>query len=190
MGNQRLAAGKAHFRMTSQGGVHFVPGTPAKYSDLFTFDDRGVVVLRPGVTVSTALATIQRSRPYKPPASNITNLFPDEVQGTFREGAVQQVTVNVYERDRRARLQCIQKYGSKCCICGLSFGEKYGDEFDGLIHVHHLRPLSKIGKEYVVDPIRDLRPVCPNCHMVVHRRDPAYGIEEVRSFLHLNGAAQ
>ncbi len=34
---------------------------------------------------------------------------------------------------------------------------------EGFIHVHHLKPLSEVGYEYRVDPIRDLRPVCPNC---------------------------
>jgi hypothetical protein len=39
-----------------------------------------------------------------------------------------------------------------------------------VIHVHHLRPQSSIGKRYRVNPIADLRPVCPNCHMVLHLR--------------------
>jgi predicted HNH restriction endonuclease len=43
--------------------------------------------------------------------------------------------------------------------------------------------ISEIGKEYVVNPLADLRPMCPNCHAVLHRRTSAYSIEEVRSFL-------
>jgi predicted HNH restriction endonuclease len=31
----------------------------------------------------------------------------------------------------------------------------------------------------------DLRPVCPNCHAVLHHRVPAFSIEEVRTFLQL-----
>lgn len=45
--------------------------------------------------------------------------------------------------------------------------EIYGPEFGGVIHVHHV-PLAAIGEEYVVDPIRDLCPVCPDCHMALH----------------------
>jgi hypothetical protein len=37
------------------------------------------------------------------------------------------------------------------------------------LHVHHLRELAALGKEYEVDPITDLRPVCPNLS-----RHPAY----------------
>jgi predicted HNH restriction endonuclease len=43
--------------------------------------------------------------------------------------------------------------------------------------------LAQIGDAYQVDPIQDLCPVCPNCHAVIHRHDPAYTIEEVRGFL-------
>ncbi|MDC9497701.1 MULTISPECIES: HNH endonuclease [unclassified Pseudoalteromonas] len=38
------------------------------------------------------------------------------------------------------------------------------------MHVHHIVPISDIGDEYQVDPIRDLRPVCPNCHAMLHRK--------------------
>jgi predicted HNH restriction endonuclease len=31
--------------------------------------------------------------------------------------------------------------------------------------------------------VRDLRPVCPNCHATLHHREPPYSLEEVRQFL-------
>lgn len=37
-----------------------------------------------------------------------------------------------------------------------------------LIHIHHIRPLYEIKETYVVDPVNDLIPVCPNSHMVLH----------------------
>jgi 5-methylcytosine-specific restriction enzyme A len=112
-------------------------------------------------------------------------LYPDEVDaGTeYREGAVVRVSVNAYERNPSARRACIEHYGTNCSICGFDFGLAYGAKFEGFIHVHHLCPLSALGGEYVVDPVADLRPVCPNCHAVLHSRSPAYGIEDVRGFL-------
>jgi hypothetical protein len=101
----------------------------------------------------------------------------------IREGAMVQVFVNTYERDRHARDECIQKYGTDCYVCGFSFRAAYGEIADGIVHVHHLRPLAEIGKQYKVDPIADLRPVCPNCHAVLHWRIPAYSIEEVKALL-------
>ena len=112
-------------------------------------------------------------------------LFPEEIAAAMVlvEGAVCRVSVNAYERNPEARRQCIERHGTQCCICGFSFGITYGEVAKGYIHVHHLRPLSEIGQEYTVDPVEDLRPVCPNCHAVLHRRIPAYSIEEVKGFL-------
>ncbi|MGC9455218.1 MAG: HNH endonuclease [Phycisphaerae bacterium] len=49
------------------------------------------------------------------------------------------------------------------------------------MEVHHLCPLSEVGKEYQIDPIRDLRPVCPNCHAMIHRQTPALPISELKA---------
>ncbi len=99
------------------------------------------------------------------------------------EGAVRRVTVNAYERNRIARSRCIAHYGTNCFVCGFSFGLRYGKQLEGFIHVHHLRQLSDIAAEYEVDPIADLRPVCPNCHAVIHRRNPPLTIDEVKQML-------
>jgi 5-methylcytosine-specific restriction protein A len=53
----------------------------------------------------------------------------------------------------------------------------------GFIHVHHLKELASIAKEYEVDPIKDLRPVCPNCHAMLHQRKPALTISKLRQLL-------
>ncbi|MBC7821057.1 MAG: HNH endonuclease [Planctomycetaceae bacterium] len=111
--------------------------------------------------------------------------LPDEVlslEGLF-EGAVRTITVNAFERNQEARRQCIGAHGTDCCICGFSFGAVYGPEAEGLIHVHHLRPLAEIGGEYAVDPVEDLRPVCPNCHAILHLGGRCRTIEEVRQLL-------
>jgi 5-methylcytosine-specific restriction enzyme A len=64
----------------------------------------------------------------------------------------------------------------------------YGKVADGYIHVHHLRPLSEINGEYVVDPVQDLRPVCPNCHAVLHLGGQCRSIEEVTQMVKHNRA--
>jgi len=112
------------------------------------------------------------------------HFFPDEIQdeGTITEGAKHQVTVNAYERDSTARRKCIDHYGTRCFVCGFLFESVYGEVAKDFIHVHHLRPLSEIGSEYAVNPVEDLRPVCPNCHAVLHLRKPAFSVEEVMAF--------
>ncbi len=111
--------------------------------------------------------------------------LPEEIvdeRGCF-EGEKRRISVNAYERNPIARQKCIQHYGSRCVVCGFDFAEAYGEIGNGFIHVHHLKPLSEIRKSYEVDPINDLRPVCPNCHAVIHKRRPPYSLEEVKSFL-------
>lgn len=113
-------------------------------------------------------------------------LLPEEVAAAAEaivEGAVYRVAVSAYERDPEARRLCLAEHGTSCCICGFSFGSVYGEVAEGFIHVHHLRPLSEVGEAHRVDPVADLRPVCPNCHAVLHRRVPAYSIEDVCGFL-------
>ena len=111
--------------------------------------------------------------------------LPEEVleNVVYYEGGAQQILINRYERDIRARKKCIDYYGTKCFVCGFNFAEVYGEVADGFIHVHHLIPLSEVNAEYIVDPIVDLRPLCPNCHAVVHRKTPPLSIEQVRNLL-------
>lgn len=113
--------------------------------------------------------------------------LPDEVdeESTYAEGSVRKINVNSYERNAQARKECIEHFGARCIVCGFSFKENYGDIGDGFIHVHHLRELSAIGEEYEVDPIHDLVPVCPNCHAMLHRRKPAYSVEELKEFIRI-----
>lgn len=114
-------------------------------------------------------------------------IYPDEVDTnsnqTYVEGSVKQVTINFYERDQRGRQKCINYYGYQCYVCGFDFKKVYGDIGKNFIHVHHIKPLSEIRKEYKLDPINDLRPVCPNCHAMIHRKNPNFSIEEISNFI-------
>lgn len=108
-------------------------------------------------------------------------LHPDEIPqpALYPEGATRKIAVNAYERNSAARAQCIAHYGATCAVCAFNFGETYGEMAEGFIHVHHLTPLATIKKGYEVDPIADLRPVCPNCHAVLHMRTPPFAVNEL-----------
>jgi len=105
------------------------------------------------------------------------------VSKTFIEGAIRTIRVNAYERNPAARLACIHHYGTACSVCGFDFGEIYGEIGEGFIHVHHLKPLSSLGEAYQVDPVVDLRPVCPNCHEMIHSREPSLSIAELSAVI-------
>jgi 5-methylcytosine-specific restriction enzyme A len=106
--------------------------------------------------------------------------LPDEV---LTEGSIRQVKVNAYERNPEARRKCIEHYGTQCSVCSFDFGEFYGVEANGFIHVHHLKRIADIGQKYEIDPLNDLRPVCANCHAMIHLGNGCRSIEEVKEMM-------
>lgn len=109
--------------------------------------------------------------------------LPDEISEQLFEGAKKTVTINAYERSIEAREQCIEYWKAVCAVCDFDFKETYGELGKGFIHVHHLKPISQIGDTYQVDPIKDLRPVCPNCHAMLHRQKETLTIEELKTIM-------
>ena len=115
-------------------------------------------------------------------------IIPEEVLEPYPkkyvEGSKTEIIVNAYERNPKARAACITIHGAKCAICGFDFGEVYGEDFEGKIHVHHIKPLHEINNEYEVNPKTDLIPVCPNCHLILHTKvGGTYTTDEVKGFL-------
>jgi len=112
-------------------------------------------------------------------------LYPDElpVSEKLLEGVKKQVTVNSFERNPKARQECISHFGTNCCVCGFSFKKVYGELGTDFIHVHHLTQLSTIGEEYEINPIEELRPVCPNCHSMLHRKSSPYTTEQLKEII-------
>lgn len=99
----------------------------------------------------------------------------------MHEGEEEYVISHRYERDPKARAACIAAHGTTCAVCGMDFAKEYGPSFAGKIEVHHIVPLSEIGEDYVVDPVKDLVPVCPNCHTALHSKpNGVYTVEELK----------
>jgi predicted HNH restriction endonuclease len=115
----------------------------------------------------------------------IAEELPDE-QVYITEGAKKQIHINAFERSAKARAMCIQRWGSMCVVCEKDLSNTYGDIGRGYIHVHHIVPLSEIAREYALNPTADLRPVCPNCHSIIHSKRPAYTIAEMREIIRAN----
>lgn len=97
--------------------------------------------------------------------------YPEDNEKLY-EGALITVKANKYERNQKARKECVAKKGYHCLVCGRDFESTYGEIGRGFIHVHHLTPISSIGQEYELNVDTDLAPVCPNCHYMLHRKNP------------------
>lgn len=106
---------------------------------------------------------------------SLSDIVPiDDATLGYKEGAKQTVLSKRYERNRLNRELCLLHNGYRCAICGFDFEEAYGVIGKHFIHVHHIVPVSQIGADYIINPIKDLIPVCPNCHAMMHRKDPPY----------------
>ena len=93
------------------------------------------------------------------------------------------------ERSRKLvenkKKQALAKYGKLVCeACGFDFKATYGSAGEGLIDVHHIRPLHTLepGQKTSLD---DLALLCANCHRVVHASRHWLSLDELRTTMSL-----
>lgn len=106
------------------------------------------------------------------------------------EGALSRLEVNKYERNLINRQACLLIHGTVCKVCGFSFESRYGSIGKDFIHVHHVTPVSVLGDNYRINPVKDLVPVCPNCHAMLHKRNPPYTVEELKVIINVDHERQ
>jgi hypothetical protein len=125
---------------------------------------------------------------YKP--KNKTIQVAEEAEPTVIEGNSVLAQHMRYERNnafiQRIKRQAIAENKMlNCQICGFSFFEKYGEIGEGFIEAHHKNPLSK-RNEKTITKKEDIALVCSNCHRMLHRGDPTFGIEEIKQKINKN----
>ncbi len=103
----------------------------------------------------------------------------------FKEGRERLVESRAFSRSSQARKECIKHHGSSCIICGFNFQDYYGNELvqDTIIDVHHIVPISRSGGPHKVNPKKDLIPICPNCHRLLHSKKPDYTVQDIKEKL-------
>lgn len=83
-----------------------------------------------------------------------------------------------YERSQKLRNAAIEHFshdGYICCdCCGFEFKSFYGDKYgSSCIEIHHLKPIFQYSNKGITQTIeeslKNLLPVCPNCHRVIHK---------------------
>jgi 5-methylcytosine-specific restriction enzyme A len=114
-----------------------------------------------------------------PPA----NSFEPLIGPVFEEGEQSMLLSKRVERSAAARQRCLDIHGRQCVVCSKSMSDLYGPMGEGVIDVHHLNELSQRNGKHRVDPEKDLVPVCPNCHRIIHTQRPALSVEAVRKML-------
>ena len=115
----------------------------------------------------------------------IFSLISFEIEG-FSEGKEIKVISTKHERNTLNRQICLEAKGYKCSVCNILLEDIYGPIAKRFIEVHHSNPVADMDDNYVVKPIKELFPVCPNCHAMLHRKNPPYSIDELRKIVSQN----
>jgi 5-methylcytosine-specific restriction protein A len=184
-GNNLVWYGKSQTTIHQTTIKHLISGNFSIYiftrtnsDNPFTFEGRGLMLsYRESVPVEITWAL-------KRQLHNRAETIPEEIPAEDKilwEGKTQKILVNKYERNPQARKDCLEHYGFLCHICQFDFEKEYGEIGKQFIHVHHVKPIFLIKENYIINPIKDLIPICPNCHAIIHKQNPCFTIEEVKS---------
>lgn len=173
---------REHIRLVEEEGYKLLT-FPMKYSDENRdVDGKGPAKIGGFTPEVTEKELIRVGEDWYASDEKTITRIPEEVpaQAKYIEGASREITVNAYERNGKARAACLAHSGYTCIVCNFDFESVYGEIGKNYIHVHHVVPISEIKKEYSLDPIKDLVPVCPNCHAMIHRTEPALTTEALK----------
>jgi len=102
----------------------------------------------------------------------LTAILPDlsgDFESNSMEGKRKYRYTAYYERKPKNRKDAIKFHGYTCMACRFNFEKCYGKIGKNFIHVHHIKPVSQIGKSMSINPKKDMIVLCPNCHSMVHR---------------------
>ena len=84
----------------------------------------------------------------------------------------------------RIKKECIDYYGAICDICGFDYGYTYGEEYELEIEVHNIKGHTEDDEiSSNSDPIKDLIPICRNCHHMLHKPNSSISVEDLRGMI-------
>lgn len=130
--------------------------------------------------VSNAAASSVESKPNQ--NSDVDDDL-DELE-SYEEGNKHSRFVTIYERNPKLRKQAIAIHGLNCKACGFNFSERYGSYAEGLIHIHHIKPISQLDRPKIINPETDLVPLCGNCHAVIHyKKSQTLSIDQLAALI-------
>lgn len=172
--SQKVRNLKSHDTLTKYGYALYSDGTYyiTDSGRLLVQNNKSSIqyILSSGFDYSDVKSTF--GRVYK---SRSTIVIPyDEL---ISEGGRNNEVTKSYERSKRLRNAAIEHFTHNgvivCDCCGFEFKSFYGEKFGkSCIEIHHLKPIFQYASMSVVQTIdsalRNLLPVCPNCHRVIH----------------------
>jgi 5-methylcytosine-specific restriction endonuclease McrA len=108
----------------------------------------------------------------------------------YAEGQRRRREVSFFARNPKLAETAKARDQYRCQICQFDFEMKYGLVGRHYIECHHLNPLSERPKEAWTEILKtnlnDVVSVCSNCHRMLHRRRPAYTVDEILAAIAAN----
>jgi hypothetical protein len=147
-------------------------------------NDSAVLIQHYATVSSAPMVTLVRCRSCTPVPSDLT--FERVHLADHRPLSIKsdQSFLNAREVDPYLRAICLEHHGTRCAACGVDMGVRYGALGKGFMEVHDTRRPGKDSPGRSFDPRKDLVPVCPNCHAMVHRgRKVPLTIDELRKVI-------
>lgn len=110
------------------------------------------------------------------------------------EGKLEVRNITQRKRSNKLREIAIKELETKnkgdlfCEVCLFDFFKKYGEFGKGFIEIHHKNPMHEKDiqgdKTKVKDALKEVAPLCSNCHRMIHRKkDKMLTIEELKELI-------
>ena len=144
-----------------------------------------IYLLRNGFLYSDLKSSFQKPL-QKKDIEKTPKIFDENV--LIYEGAQKITYSKTYERSVKLRNAAIIKYTDeneriKCKICCFDFEDYYGAYGKGFIEIHHQKPVFMFDdsetKKTIQSGLKNVIPVCSNCHRIIHRIRPPYLVKDI-----------
>lgn len=112
-----------------------------------------------------------------------TNRSPTAAQEElYHEGELKDRVSKRDTRSPNARKACLDQKGYSCMVCNFTFAERFPSLKSArtFIHVHHVKSFKGEKRQRTTDPIKDLVPLCPNCHAMAHMEEPPISVARLK----------
>jgi predicted HNH restriction endonuclease len=175
--SQKVRNLKSHDTLTKYGYANYSDGT-------YTITDKGRKLVDSNkINIQYILSSGFDYNDVKSSLGKVYNARTSTIipyEELIAEGETKTVVTKSYERSRKLRNVAIEHFTKNgiitCDCCGFEFKSFYGEVYGtSCIEIHHLKPIFQYASMSVVQTIdealKNLLPVCPNCHRVIHRNN-------------------
>lgn len=191
----------SHEKLVKLGYATYIKGETKRSGGVFHVTDQGVNYLQENHEIVDNL--LLNGFPYTNVVGMMRKLGEAKKTGpqielidenlVIREGRRHKKTSIAYERSDAVRRAAFKHYQRDdghiiCEVCGFDFLAVYGERGKDYIEIHHEIPLYETNgeerEEILRDAIENVKPVCSNCHSIIHRkRDDPISVEKLKELV-------